>query len=185
MNLYFRQCFNLWVIKKLYCELYCLNKFFLVTARGYWSFEIAHNSKGKRNAVKKQKNSLGAEKKSNSAKSIQVDSNYWNSWKMHFSSKPIEFWNDPKRSDVSLFWMKRRSHCPKQAYNCSNYNVSVSAGLKDNTVIIFYLYTIQVTTFTMYIIKLIISWWIVIETHSAFLQVDFHELPSVSQIPSA
>lgn len=68
---------------------------------------------------------------------------------MHFSSKPTEFWNDPKRSDVSLFWMKRQSHCPKQAYNCSNYNVSVSAGLKDNTVIIFYLYTIQVTTFTI------------------------------------
>ena len=73
----------------------------------------------------------------------------------------------------------------KQAYNSSNYNVSVSAGVKDNTVIIFYLYTIQVTTFTMYIIELIISSWIVIETHSAFLQVDFHELPSVSQIPSA
>lgn len=129
-------------------------------------------------------------KKSNSVKSIQVDNNYGNSWKMHFSSKPVEFWlffyeYDPGRSDVSLFWMKRQSRCPKQAYNCSNYNVSVSAGLKDNTMITFYLYAIQVTIFTMYIIKLIISSWIVIETHSAFLQVDFHELPSVSQIPSA
>ena len=53
---------------------------------------------------------------------------------------------DPKRSHMSLFWMKRQSDCTKQASNCSKYNVSVSAGLKDNTVIIFYLYTIQFTT---------------------------------------
>ena len=92
MNLYFRHRLNLCVIKKLYCKPYCLNKFFLVSARGYWSFEIAHNSKVKRNAGNNKK-TPSVQKKSNSVKSIQVDNNYWNSWKMHFSSKPIEFWN--------------------------------------------------------------------------------------------
>lgn len=150
MNLHFRHCFSLWVIKKLYCKPYCLNKFVLVTARGYWSFEIAYNSKAKRKLQEETKTLPWCRKKSNSAKSTQVDNNYWNSWKIHFSSKPIEFWNSfmnmiPK-GHTALFWMKRQSDCTKQASNCSNYNVSVSAGPIDNTVIIFYLYTIQVTT---------------------------------------
>ena len=50
------------------------------------------------------------------------------------------------KGHTALFWMKRQSDCTKQASNCSKYNVSVSAGLKDNTVIIFYLYAIQFTT---------------------------------------
>lgn len=52
----------------------------------------------------------------------------------------------PKGHTCLYSGQKDKVTAPNKPPNCSNYNVSVSAGLKDNTVIIFYLYTIQVTT---------------------------------------
>ena len=52
----------------------------------------------------------------------------------------------PKGHTCLYSGQKDKVTAPNKPPNCSNYNVSVSAGLKDNTVIIFYLYTIQVTS---------------------------------------